>query len=226
MKQFSVLDLGLVDFDLAYAKQKEIHSAVKSRLQESTLIICSHHPVITLGRQGKEENILADLAQLQNIKVRKIERGGDITYHGPGQITCYPIFDLNCFKKDIHWFLRGLEEAVINFLTGLNIAGQRQPGLSGVWIRERKIASLGISIKNWITFHGISLNIKRNDLGNFKLIRPCGMDVEMTCAEEYLGRDISIEEIKECLVSKFKEHLTPGRIGSAGVRLLREEALV
>ncbi len=204
MRQFNILDLGLVDFDLALAKQKEIFSAVKSGLLESTLIVCSHYPVITLGRQAKQENILADPAQLQNIKVRKIERGGDITYHGQGQITCYPIFDLNCFKKDIHWYLRSLEETVIDFLAGLGIPSQRRPGLSGVWIEKRKIASIGISIKNWITFHGISINIKRSDLANFKLIRPCGLDVEMTCAETYLGRDISIEEMKSGLLKHFK----------------------
>jgi len=201
----------LVDFDLALAKQKEIFSAIKSGLLESTLIICQHYPVITLGRQAclsgrqaKPENILAKPDQLRDIKVRQIERGGDVTYHGPGQITCYPIFNLNYFKKDIHWYLRALEQAVIDCLSGLGITSQRRPGLSGVWIGTRKIASLGVSIKNWITFHGISLNIKRADLANFKLIRPCGLDVEMTCAEAHLGNFIELEGVKSLLLEEFK----------------------
>lgn len=210
--QFEIFDLGLVDFKKAWDFQKQIFLKVKNRDLSSALILCQHNPVITLGRSGKRNNILISEAELKNkgkgIEVYDIERGGDVTYHGPGQLTAYPIFDLRYFNRDIHKFLRYLENAVISLLSDLNINAIKYPGLTGVWVGKQKIASIGIAIKNWITFHGLSINIKKNDLDNFRLIRPCGMDVQMTSLENILCTDIEIEDIKESVIQKFRTKFT------------------
>ena len=207
MMPFKIFNLGLVDFKKVWGFQKEIFLAVKNRELPSALILCQHYPVITLGRSADKKNILLSEAELRNrgIQTYKIERGGDITYHGPGQLMVYPIFNLNLLKKDIHWFLRQLEEVVIDYLSDLGVKSERRFGLTGVWINGRKIASIGIAIKNWISFHGLSLNIKRDDLLNFNHIRPCGMDIEMTALEEIIGRDIEVEGIKEDLIHKMRD---------------------
>lgn len=205
--EFKVFDLGLVDFKRAWQIQKEIFKEVKNAHIDSALIICRHYPVFTLGRQGQRENILISQEELsaKQIQVYEVERGGDVTYHGPGQITLYPILNLNYFKKDIHWFLRKLEDVAIDFLSEWGIAGQRQTGLTGIWVGQQKIVSIGIAIRNWITFHGLSINVKKDDLDNFKFIRPCGMDIKMTSLETILSRDIEIDIVKESLIHKFRD---------------------
>jgi len=202
---FSILDLGLIDYAAALEYQKAVFSDVKSRTRNSTLIICRHNPVITLGRQASRKNILAGEEELRKKKVPvfEIERGGDITYHGPGQLMAYPIFNLGHFKKDIHFFLRGLEEVVIDLLWDYSVAAARRPGLTGVWIGNRKISSIGIAIRNWVTFHGFSINISNDDLPNYRLIRPCGMDIEMVSLEAVLGKKVEIDSLKAGLVQKF-----------------------
>lgn len=205
--EFRVFDLGLVDFQKAWQFQRKLFTDLKTGSCTSTLILCQHPPVITLGRLADKKNILASKQELKNkgIQIYEIERGGDVTYHGPGQFMAYPVFNLNHFKKDINWFLRQLEEVVIHFLSDFGIRAARYHGLTGVWVNRQKIASIGIAIKNWITFHGLSINIKKDDLNNFKLLRPCGMDIEMTALETVLGRNIEIESLKRSLIQKFKE---------------------
>ena len=205
--QFKIFNSGLVDFKKIWDFQKQILQAVKNQEIPSALILCQHYPVITLGRTANKKNILISEGELRNrgIQICEIERGGDVTYHGPGQLMLYPVFNLNYLKKDIHWFLRQLEEAVIVYLSDMGIKGQRRPGLTGVWVNGKKIASIGIAIRNWITFHGLSINIKSDDLANFSLIRPCGMDIEMTTLETILERNIEIESVKENLIHKFRE---------------------
>lgn len=203
---FDIVDLGLTDFKKAWAAQNEIFDKVKTNSLHAALILCRHHPVITLGRSAKKENIKAPLDELQikKIPVYAIERGGDVTYHGPGQLTAYPIFNLALIKKDIHQFLRRLEDTAVNFLSELGIEAVTHKGITGVWIGQKKIASIGIAVKNWITFHGMSINIKKDDLDNFRLIRPCGMDIEATCVETAICKDIDINTLKENLIQKFK----------------------
>lgn len=202
-----IFDLGLVDFKSTYLMQKEIFAQVKTGLITSALILCQHYPVITLGRKASKKNILASGKELETkgISVYEIERGGDVTYHGPGQLVAYPIFNLSLFKRDIHLFLRQLEEIVINFLSDFGIKGERYNGMTGVWIGKQKIASIGIAIRHWITFHGLSLNIKKDDLANFNLIRPCGLDIEMTALESVLNKVIEINQVKKCFREKFIE---------------------
>lgn len=200
--RFKIFDLGLVDYKNTWDFQKEIHLAVKNKFYSAGLILCQHHPVITLGRAANKDNILATEAdlKLKGIGVYQTERGGDITYHGPGQLTLYPVIDLFYFKRDIHLFLRYLEQAAIDLLSELGIEGKRISGLTGAWVNGQKIASIGVAIKNWITFHGLSINIKEHDLFNYGLIRPCGMDIKMTSLETLLKKDVQIKDIKERII--------------------------
>jgi len=204
--KFELFNLGLIEYLKAGDFQKEIFIRVKERSLGSALIICRHYLVITLGRRANAANILASPQELtkSSIQVRRIERGGDVTYHGPGQLIAWPVFNLQYLKKDIHWFLRGLEEVIIGLLSEFGVQAQRQSGLTGVWIGREKISSIGLAIKNWITFHGLSLNIKRNDLTNFSLIRPCGMNIRVTALENILNRDdLEIDLLKKGLVNNF-----------------------
>jgi lipoate-protein ligase B len=211
--RLEIFDLGMVDFKKAWEFQREIFFKVKGNVFSSALILCQHYPVITLGRIAKRANILISEQELRlkGIDAYDIERGGDVTYHGPGQVTAYPIFNLNYFKKDISVFLRSLESIIIDLLGDFGITGLRYPGLTGVWVDNKKIASLGIAIRNWVTFHGLSINVKKNDLDNFRFIRPCGMDVEMTSMETVINRGIETESLKESLIRKFGDNF-PGRM--------------
>ncbi len=198
-----IIDLGLINFSDAWVKQKALFQEVKTGSLDKALLICRHYPVITLGRGAKKTNILASEEELKKkgVAVYEVERGGDVTYHGPGQLTVYPVFNLNYLKKDIHWFLRYLEGIIIATLSDFGIPGERQQGLTGVWVRKKKIASIGIAIRNWITFHGLSINIKQEDLANFSLIRPCGMDIIVTSMESENKAIINIEQVKKRFVS-------------------------
>ncbi len=214
-----IFDLGLIEFKKAWDFQKEIFFAVKKGDFHFGLILCRHYPVFTLGRLADKANIL----EQGDIPCYEIERGGDVTYHGPGQLTVYPIFDLHYLKKDLNFFLRFLEQGVIDLLSDFGIKGERVKGLTGVWIREGvkplKIASIGISVKNWITFHGVSFNVKKDDLANFRLIRPCGMDYPMTSLESLLGRDVEMDDIKSNLIDKFShQEVSDGQSCASGIR--------
>jgi lipoate-protein ligase B len=206
---FQVLDLGLLDYSAAWGRQKAIFAQVKEGSIPDTLILCQHHPVITLGRSARRQDILLpdDKLKEKGISVYQTERGGSVTYHGPGQLTAYPVFNLAHIKKDIHFYLRLLEEVALDTLSALGVYAGTSPGLTGAWVGGRKIASIGIAIKNWITFHGLSLNLKEDDLGNFSLIRPCGMDIEMTCAESLLGREIDIAQVKPIFINNLRRAL-------------------
>ncbi|MCX5713336.1 MAG: lipoyl(octanoyl) transferase LipB [Candidatus Omnitrophica bacterium] len=208
-----VFDLGLTDYENSWQFQKEILLKVKSGLYPFALIFCRHYPVITLGRLAKKDNILVtdDELKTKGIKVLEIERGGEVTYHGPGQLTVYPIFNFKYLKKDIHWFLRELERTIILSLADFGLRARQRPGLTGVWMDEGKIASIGIAVKSWISFHGLSINIKDNDLDNFRLIRPCGMDIKMVSMENAAGKTIQINDVKEALLDKFSQAPGPDR---------------
>jgi len=200
---FKVLDLGLVNYEKALVFQQEVFKAVENNISESALILCRHYPVITCGRQADKKNILVPEQELNNkgISLYEASRGGDVTYHGPGQLIIYPVFNLAHFKKDIHWFLRFLEETVIDLLVDFGIKGERIKGKTGVWVDKKKICSIGIAIRRWITFHGLSINIKKDDLANFSLIRACGMDIKMTSLETILGRNIDINDVSESVLA-------------------------
>lgn len=164
------------------------HRRIAGTLHRDVLLLVEHLPVITLGRGFQPSSLPIPREELERrgIDVFEIDRGGDVTFHGPGQLVGYPILDLNDHRPDLHWFLRRLEEALIMALKALGIPGERKQGYTGVWTRERKIASIGIHVKQWVTWHGFALNVT-TDLTNFDLIVPCGIpDVQMTSVEREL----------------------------------------
>ena len=207
---FKVIDLGLVDYLATWDLQKTILSRDMNNDVGAALILCQHYPVITLGRNasGSSLKFTRDEICARMIKLYNIDRGGDVTYHGPGQLTVYPILNLHYFKQDIHWFLRELESLVISSLGDFNLCCYRKEGLTGVWVGDKKISAIGIAIKHWVTYHGLSINIKRNDLGNFNLIRPCGMDIKVTSMEDVLDKDVNVADVKLSLLRRFNEFLT------------------
>lgn len=206
-KALQVLNLGLRDYQEVHKLQKEL---LKRRYQgeiPDTLILTQHPPVFTIGRSGSRKNILASEEELkkEGIKVYEIERGGDITYHGPGQIVGYPIIDLHLYKKDIHLYLRKLEEVLIKLLGQFRIAGERIEGMTGVWVKNKKIASIGVGVSKWVTYHGFCLNIDPN-MKHFAMINPCGLGKPVTSMKEELnGRLPPRELIEKRLVDSFEK---------------------
>lgn len=216
-KAVSFQDWGLLDYQLAWYKQEEIFSSIvtqktQNRNSDQTsptnnyLIFVEHPHVYTLGKSGKPGNLLLDEQGLAEkyASFYKINRGGDITYHGPGQIVGYPIIDLDNFFTDIHLYLRTLEEAVILTLANYGIKAGRYPGFTGVWLdaeneNARKICALGVRCSRWVTMHGFALNIN-TDLNYFKNIVPCGInDKDVTSMERELGKSMDIGEVKNIL---------------------------
>ena len=213
-----IQDLGLTDYFDTWQYQTEIHQKLKEEKKNinnpnpsHTLIFCEHHAVFTLGRSGSQENLIVSPEYLaeNNIQFYKINRGGDITYHGPGQIVGYPIFDLDLFFNDVHKYVRLLEESVIQTLEHYNITGYRESGYTGVWINrgneKRKICAIGVHLSRWISLHGFAFNINTN-LDHFNLIIPCGIKDEgksVTSLEKELGAKQNMDEVKHILVNKM-----------------------
>ncbi len=189
--QLLVRDLGLVGYDEALSLQRGLARArIAGTLAEDLLLLVEHPPVVTLGRSSKDAHLLASPAMLEarGIALREIERGGDVTLHAPGQLVGYPIVDLKRHKRDLHWYLRMVEEALIRAVGAFGLAAGRSPGQTGVWIEGRKLASIGVHAKDWVTWHGVALNAV-NDLATFGHTVPCGIDgVEMTTVARELQR--------------------------------------
>jgi lipoyl(octanoyl) transferase len=163
---------------------------LEGQTNEDLLLLVEHEPVVTLGRGTRPESLPLgpDELRRRGIEVFEVERGGDVTYHGPGQLVGYPIIDLREHREDLHWYLRQLEMGLIAALDSLGVSAGTNPGLTGVWTRGRKLASIGIHVKQWVTFHGFALNVT-TDLDYFDLIVPCGIqNVAMTSVAQELGR--------------------------------------
>ena len=179
---------------------------------EHHLLFCEHNPVYTLGKSGADSNLLLNEEALskKGIEFFRINRGGDITYHGPGQITGYPIFDLEKFKPDIHWYLRALEEAAIKLLADYGLRGERSPGETGVWLdvgkpTARKLMAIGVRCSRWVTMHGFAFNVN-TDLNYFNHIIPCGItDKGVTSLSKEVGEVLDFEEVKKQLLTKLSE---------------------
>ena len=172
-----VVELGRVPYLEGLELQRRLaRERIDGRLDRDLLLLLEHPPVVTLGRGAHAEHVLRP----EGIDVVEVERGGDVTYHGPGQLVGYPVFDLRGHRQDLHWYLRTLEQALIEGLALLGIPAGRNPGYTGVWTGGRKIASIGVHVKQWVTWHGFALNVS-TDLGAFDRIVPCGIPgVEMT----------------------------------------------
>lgn len=214
-----IVDLGLISFEKAYAVQKEFVARRQLGEVGDSLIIAEHLPVFTTGRSGKATNLLVSEESLRHagIKLERIDRGGDITFHGPGQVVVYPIVDLKRRTKDLHKYLRDLEQGIIRFLSDYRVMGLRRETLTGVWVGDRKIAFIGVACRNWITYHGISININV-DLGYFAMIHPCGLcNIDTTSLKALLQRTIDMGEAKAGMAKHLADvfDIKGGRIESA-----------
>jgi lipoyl(octanoyl) transferase len=220
------LDWGRISYKEAWDKQTALHNALKATKisnrsndtkipQSHYLIFCEHNPVYTLGKSGKPEHLLLNESQLseKGIEYYKINRGGDITYHGPGQIVAYPIFDLDEMFTDVHKYVRFLEQTIINVLQEYDIVADRIKAFTGVWLPEtkdrkkRKICAIGVHLSRWVTMHGLAFNVN-TDLNYFGNIIPCGIndeDKEVTSMAGELGRTVEYKEVKQKLRASFEE---------------------
>jgi lipoate-protein ligase B len=188
-----VLDLGRRAYGEVLELQRTLaRRRIAGEIADDLLLLVEHEPVVTLGRGTRAASLPLPPAELarRGVAVVEVERGGDVTWHGPGQLVGYPILDLAQHRPDLHWYLRSLEAALISALARLDIPAERNPGLTGVWTRGRKIASLGIHVKQWVTLHGFALNVT-SELTGFDLIVPCGIQgvVMTSVARERGGRD-------------------------------------
>jgi len=174
-------------------------------IPQDVLLLVEHSPVVTLGRSSKGKHLLAspEFLATKGVELFEVERGGDVTFHGPGQLVGYPIIDLKRHKQDLHWYLRQLEQALINSLGTYGIVAEQNTGLTGVWTRGRKIASIGVHARDWVTWHGFALNVT-TDLSYFDLIVPCGISgVEMTSMARELGADPNAEDVRRTVCESF-----------------------
>jgi lipoate-protein ligase B len=167
-----------------------------------------HPPVVTLGRSSKEKHLTAspEFLQSRGVELFEVERGGDVTFHGPGQLVGYPIIDLKRHRQDLHWYLRSIEQALINSLADYGISAERNTAYTGVWTRGRKIASIGVHARDWVTWHGFALNVT-TELSYFNLIVPCGIDgvVMTSIARETGAEEVSAQDVIERVSAKFAD---------------------
>lgn len=198
---------GIVSFAEMAALQRERRSAVESGTAPDTVFFLQHSPVITLGRDARPEHLLSDSATLRaaGIEVIETDRGGDVTYHGPGQIVAYPIFNLNHWRPSVGWYLRSLEEVVIQAIRPFGLQGERIRPYTGVWVNGAKVAAVGVGIRKWITWHGIALNV-RPDMRHFAHIVPCGIpDKPVTSLELLLGTAPSMDGVMTQMETAFRD---------------------
>lgn len=200
-----VLDLGLMAYRDAWEKQLEIAEQVACGAPD-TLVFVEHPSVYTLGANFHESNLMypPEFYRDKGVDIVKTDRGGDITYHGPNQLVIYPIFDLKRHKQDLHWWLRGLEQTVIEVVAEFGLSGARFPPNTGVWVDSKKVAAIGIKIKKWINIHGIAINCN-NDLAPFSWIVPCGIQgYGVTSLSIETGKDLSTESVKPSVLRSFE----------------------
>jgi len=222
LPEVTIINLGLVDYKKAWdIQEKYFKQAIDRKIAirngenlpppSNYLILCEHPNVYTIGKSGKEENLLLSSEEVKSKEASfyKINRGGDITYHGPGQLVVYPILDLDQFFTDIHKYMRYLEQAVINTLLKFGIQSSRIDGMTGVWIDSalpsaRKICAMGVKSSRWVTMHGIGFNINTN-LDFFSHIVPCGIDDKaVTSMQKELGIEVDMQEVENVIIEEFK----------------------
>ncbi len=248
MKSCQIIDLGLIGYAEAYALQKRIVAARKADTIGDVLLLCEHTPVITQGRNGKREHLLVseNVLRQRNVEFHETSRGGDVTYHGPGQLVGYPILQLGAIRKDVVWYVRMLEEVMIRTSAELGIEAVRESGKTGIWVHaeekdltqrtqslpslpgeeERreivaeKLGAIGVHISRWVTSHGFAYNVS-TDLRNFELIVPCGISGrKATSLEKLLGRTVSLKEVAHRIAEHF------GEVFGVGMQKLSREELL
>jgi len=208
-----ICDIGICSWDAAFTLQQRLVAARKAGAIADVLLFCEHPHVITLGRNASQKNLLASehVLRQKGVELRETNRGGDITYHGPGQTVGYPILNLDRIRRDVHWYVRTLEEAMIRASADFGVTAHRIPGKTGIWVQppggipEEKLAAIGVHISRWITSHGFAYNVS-TDLRYFDLIIPCGIaDRKATSLEKLLHRNVSLDEVRPRLASHLAE---------------------
>ncbi len=200
--------LGVMSYATALEIQREVARArIAGTIAEDVLLLVEHPPVVTLGRSAKEQHLLAspELLAARGVERFEVERGGDVTFHGPGQLVGYPIIDLKRHRQDLHWYLRQVEEALIVALADFGISGERSVGQTGVWTQGRKIASIGVHARDWVTWHGFALNVT-TDLSYFDLMVPCGIQsVTMTSISREMAdvSQLTMGQVEASVVAAF-----------------------
>lgn len=203
----NILDLGLSDYNDTWKLQKKLQSKRILGEIEDHLLLVEHPPVFTLGKNASKQHIINNS---EDVSIIQTDRGGNITFHGPGQLVCYPILDLNHYKRSITWYMRELEQLIIDVLGEYDIKASRKKGLTGTWVKDKKIAALGVRISRWVTMHGFSLNINP-DLNFYKNIIPCGIkEYGVTSMAKIMGNEVpSMDEVK----AKMTKHFTKNFVG-------------
>ncbi len=203
-----VQNWGVIDFNEAWQRQKELVKDIQEKRNRNLLVLCQHPTVITIGRNGTPDNIKVNRNFLEKagIPVYEIDRGGDVTLHNIGQLVGYPIFNLSSYREDLHWFLREIEEAIIELVAQYGIRAGRNKGLTGVWVGDaRKICAMGLHSSRWVTYHGFALNVT-NDLSEFGYIIPCGInDKSVTSIAEETSHSIVFEDVLAECTKIFKK---------------------
>jgi lipoate-protein ligase B len=206
-RELWTVPLGRVAYEEALELQRHIaRDRITGALPQDVLLLVEHPPVVTLGRASKGKHLIAspEFLRSKGVELFEVERGGDVTFHGPGQLVGYPIVDLKRHRLDLHWYLRKIEESLINTLADYDIIAERNPSFTGVWTKGKKIASIGVHARDWVTWHGFALNVT-TDLSYFDLMVPCGIDgVVMTSIARELGReDVSMQDVIERVSARF-----------------------
>lgn len=222
--------LGVMPYATALDLQREVARArIAGTIAEDVLLLVEHPPVVTMGRSAKEQHLLAsaELLAARGVERFDVERGGDVTFHGPGQLVGYPIIDLKRHKRDLHWYLRQVEEALIVALADFGIPGERSVGQTGVWTQGRKIASIGVHARDWVTWHGFALNVT-TDLSYFDLMVPCGIQsVTMTSISREMADNsgLTMNRVEASVVEAFESVFELSASASPSVHSAVELAL-
>lgn len=205
-RELWVVRLGRMAYGEALELQREVaRDRISGVIPQDVLLLVEHPPVVTLGRSSKEKNLISSPAILESkgVELFEVERGGDVTFHGPGQLVGYPIIDLKRHKVDLHWYLRSVEETLIKTIGEYGIPGERSTGYTGVWTNGRKIASIGVHARDWVTWHGFALNVT-TDLSYFDFIVPCGIaGVQMTSIAKETGLSPTLDLVSSHVSRHF-----------------------
>ncbi len=210
MKRFLLVDIGTTEYSFAWELQKNLHERRVAQTIPDTVLFTEHHNTYTIGKSGGDDHLLASDDELREgkISVFNTDRGGDITYHGPGQIVCYPIIDLKNYYQDVHRYLRDLEEVTIRTLAHYDVLGHREPEYTGVWVGDEKICAIGVKVSRWVTMHGFAFNVN-TDLSYFGRIVPCGIFHKgVTSLSAVIGeaeKGIDIWEVKRVIAQGLAE---------------------